>query len=339
METTALNDHGLLGVTHLRRFYEQCLAGRRGAEPKKTEIDWLRDNIVMAGLGLPLEATLEYILRSEPAFTEFENWVIAINGGSIDTCRIDRINRALSGETCDEPDTALVLHDTDIDVLSADDLAFWEKNGYVLVREAVSREQVKASEDAVWQFLGMTPDDPDTWYTRAIGKGIMTEFYHHPSLTANRDSLRVHKAFAQLWGTADLWTTTDRTSFNPPERPGYTFQGPGLHWDMSLAPPYYFGTQGLLYLCDTPSDQGAFRCVPGFHRSLEDWLAGLPAGTDPRTVDLDHRAINIGARAGDLVIWHQALPHGSSPNHGHYPRIVQYINMFPTERRENMDWT
>lgn len=38
----------------------------------------------------------------------------------------------------------------------------------------------------------------------------------------------------------------------------------------------------------------------------------------------------IGGRAGDLIIWHQALPHGSRPNRGTQPRMVLYINMFPT---------
>jgi ectoine hydroxylase-related dioxygenase (phytanoyl-CoA dioxygenase family) len=107
---------------------------------------------------------------------------------------------------------------------------------------------------------------------------------------------------------------------------------------MSLAKPHHFGTQGLLYLCDTPADQGAFSCVPGFHNELETWLAQLPAGTDPRQVDLEHRSIPVAGNAGDLVIWHQALPHGSSPNRGSYPRIVQYMNMFPFDQKENLDW-
>ena len=37
----------------------------------------------------------------------------------------------------------------------------------------------------------------------------------------------------------------------------------------------------------------------------------------------------IAAKAGDLIIWHQALPHGASRNLHHLPRMVQYINMYP----------
>ena len=34
--------------------------------------------------------------------------------------------------------------------------------------------------------------------------------------------------------------------------------------------------QGILYLNDTPDNQGAFTCVPGFHLKLWQWMDGLP---------------------------------------------------------------
>lgn len=328
-----------LGVVHLDRLYANHIAARNGTPVEKTERDWRFDNIVLSGLGLPLESTVNYLLQTAPTFSAFENWILEKNGGSIDPLRIERINCALTGKPYPaEIEKHLVEIDHADDVLSPADLDLWEKYGYVIVREAVSRKQAKASEAAVWEFLGISRDEPNTWYERPIGLGIMMDLYHHPTLAENRTSPRIHKAYAQLWKTADLWVTTDRTSFNPPECERYSFQGPRLHWDMSLAPPYYFGTQGLLYLCDTEADQGAFVCVPGFHNEIEAWLAGLPAGANPREVDLDHLALPIAARAGDFVIWHQALPHGCSPNRGNYPRIVQYMNMFPLDQKENLNW-
>ena len=43
-------------------------------------------------------------------------------------------------------------------------------------------------------------------------------------------------------------------------------------------------------------------------------------------------------RAGDLVIWHQALPHGPSPNRGTQPRLVQYINLAPAQVHCHDTW-
>jgi ectoine hydroxylase-related dioxygenase (phytanoyl-CoA dioxygenase family) len=37
---------------------------------------------------------------------------------------------------------------------------------------------------------------------------------------------------------------------------------------------------------------------------------------------------SIAAKEGDLIIWHQALPHGNSPNRAGFPRLVQYLNMY-----------
>jgi len=222
-------------------------------------------------------------------------------------------------------------------VLSPDDIGFWEQHGYVVVHEAISRDDCRAAEAAVWKFLNMDPNDPETWYAPS-DHGIMRQFFHHPTLRANRRSPRIHKAFSQIWGTADLWMTIDRISFNPPERGSWQFTGPNLHWDTTLAPPVPFGVSGLIYLTDTDAEQGPFTCVPGFHRRIDRWVSELPPGADPRTQDLEALGAEpIAGRAGDLIIWHKALPHGSRPNSAKRPRIVQYLSMYPT-KGERQAW-
>ena len=49
-------------------------------------------------------------------------------------------------------------------LLSPDDLAFWDKNGYVVIPKAVPEENLRAVVDDIWWFLGMNLDDPDDWY-------------------------------------------------------------------------------------------------------------------------------------------------------------------------------
>jgi ectoine hydroxylase-related dioxygenase (phytanoyl-CoA dioxygenase family) len=49
-------------------------------------------------------------------------------------------------------------------------------------------------------------------------------------------------------------------------------------------------------------------------------------------------AIPIPGDAGDLIIWHHALPHAATPNHGSAPRVVQYLNMFPSQYDVNAEW-
>lgn len=334
-----LEETGALGVKYLKRFWSQALAQRNGVLIEQTDKSWRFDNLLLDGLGLPLEETTRYLMQMAPGFAEFENWVLARNNGQLGALQVERLNCVFSNQPYPESvRRQLGEIEAEADVLSAADLAFWDEHGYVILREAIPKAQAQATEDAVWEALGMDRHQAATWYEKPIGKGIMMDFYHHPTLHANRQSPRIRKAFAQLWGTADLWATTDRTSLNPPETASYHHQGTPLHWDMSLHPPFRFGTQGLIYLCDTPAHQGAFSCVPGFHRQLKPWLAALPPGTDPRRVDLTAQVRPIAAEAGDMVIWHHALPHGSSPNHGTYPRIVQYLNMYPVDFKENLAW-
>jgi hypothetical protein len=322
------NSRPALGIFRLEEFWAR--ATRRSAN--HAEINWRDDRILIDGLGLSLEETLQYLGREQPTLAEFEQWILERNDGEVEPLRVERINAALSGnEYGDELKRAIKAIEDSPPVLSSGDMAFWEGHGYVIVHDAVSRKERRAAESAVWKFLDMDANDPESWYAPS-DHGIMRQFFHDPALRANRRSLRIHKAFSQIWGTADLWMTVDRVSFNPPERDNWKFTAPNLHWDTTLAPPVPFGVSGLIYLTDTNAEQGAFTCVPGFHRRIDRWVSELPPGADPRTQDLESLgAVPIAGKAGDLIIWHKALPHGSRPNSATRPRIVQYLSMHPTK--------
>lgn len=310
---------------------------RRG--DKHTAGNWPMVKTVLEGLGLPLEETLQYLGRQEPALGEFKSWILERNDREVEPLRLERLRATLDGTPYSEEVVANIRAIEESEpVLSPQDLSFWEEHGYIVLHDAISPAECRAAELAVWDALQMDSDDKETWYEPST-HGIMRQFFHHPALRRNRNSARVHKAFAQIWASADLWMTVDRVSFNPPERPDWQFPGPFLHWDTSLAPPIPFAVSGLIYLTDTPAEQGAFTCVPGFHRRIEDWLNGLPPNANPREEDLEALgAVPIPGRAGDLVIWHRALPHGSRANRCTRPRIVQYLNMHPATREYCPEW-
>jgi hypothetical protein len=327
---------GLLEVPHLRRMWLRAVepGGReRAADPA----EWAADQAVIYGLGLGLHETLAFLHSATPSFASFERWILDRNGGAVDRARIERINAAVAraaGEQAPPPGFSADY----ASVFDEGDLRCWDENGYVLLREAVPAEARRAAASAIWDYLGMDPDDPKTWYARQRCEGIFVPLVHHPAFDRNRRSPRIRNAFAQLWGTDDLQLTIDRGGFNPPERPGWKFSAPGLHWDTSLIPPIPPNIHGILYLTDTPAEQGAFRCVPGFHRRLESWLAALPPGANPRAQNLSAEEVRIAGAAGDMVIWHAALPHAASPNHGTRPRLVQYIAYRPPETADERPW-
>ena len=202
-------------------------------------------------------------------------------------------------------------------VLTAADLAFFAEHGWVVAKGVISREQAARTAQEVWDFAGLDPDDPDSWYAEEDGatpRPINTLMYHGQAEWENRVAPRVHEAFAAIWGSERLWTSHDSVNLNLPSRDPEAGEH-AMHWDcdlrlLSLAEakaerPIVGGVQGVLYLVrrlapppltppprvptltlrsgaqvDTPPENGAFECLDGFHLKLDAWLDTLPEGTE-----------------------------------------------------------
>ena len=52
-------------------------------------------------------------------------------------------------------------------VLTIDQWNFWIENGYVVIKNAVSRKQAKKTAKFIWEFDDKDPKDPSTWYADA----------------------------------------------------------------------------------------------------------------------------------------------------------------------------
>lgn len=215
--------------------------------------------------------------------------------------------------------------------LTSEDLTFWQEHGYVIVKNVIAKEQAQHAAHWLMHQAGMTLDDPDTWRNRARGE-IWEEVYQHPNLEYVRESTKARQAFEQLWQSDSLTPSIDRASINLPESSGSLFPGPYLHFDVNFSQPLYFTTQGMLYLNDVAEDQGAFTCCPGFHKHYRQWIDSVKHMNNPNDADFSiYPAKHIAAKAGDLIIWHHWLPHGSSPNTSSQPRLAQYFTMTSLE--------
>jgi hypothetical protein len=318
------------GVDELRAYWaSQCAPGSAESLPPDVV------KTLLAGLRLNVLETLRYLHDEQPSYTQFEAWVGERSGGELDEASLNRLRRALAGEAVG----AEVGHLDGVEGLSADDLAHWHEHGYVILRNAINQDAAEAAETAIYDFLGMNRDDPASWYRPSLAHSIWVPLLRHPALVANRRAPRIHKAHAQLWGREDLWVTIDQGGFNPPEREGWQFPGPHLHWDATLAEPHCLDLQGILYLADVDEDQGAFSCVPGFHHELKQWLKGVPAGLSAQDHARRTLAMKpVAAKRGDMIIWHHLLPHGSSPNRAERPRVVQYMSLKPTRFAYTEQW-
>lgn len=226
-------------------------------------------------------------------------------------------------------------------ILTPEDHAFFEENGYILVRSVVPKADCDAVIDALWEFLEIDRNNPEDWYRLPLKPGGMIEIYQHQALWNNRQNPKLYEVFTEIRGTHRLCVSIDRAGMKPPYNPAhpdYDHKG-FIHWDVDTGKlPVPFGVQGVLCLSDTTADMGGFQCIPGFHKNLEAWIAQQPADRNTRAPDLSRlpegmKAAPIPAEAGDLVIWNNLLAHGNGRNVSDRPRFSQYISMFPAEER------
>ncbi len=227
-------------------------------------------------------------------------------------------------------------------VLSKSDHAFFAENGYVIVHDAAPKAKLDAVIDAIWEFLEMDRNNPDDWYREPLRPNGMAELYQHQALWDNRQSPRIHQAFAELLGTERLWVSIDRVCLKPPQHPEHPeWDNKGfIHWDADTSKlPIPLSLQGVLCLTDTDVDQGGFQCVPALYRNFDRWLLTQPPDRNPHAPDLTGYEIEpVPGKAGDLVIWNRMLAHGNGHNVSCKPRLAQYIAMFPARSSDADRW-
>jgi hypothetical protein len=227
-------------------------------------------------------------------------------------------------------------------VLSPEQWEHWQHNGYVVVKNAISRQQARETADFLWEFEEKDPADPETWYTapraeiqmkELAGTG-MVEVYNHQRLWNNRQAPGVYDAFVDIWGTEKLWVTIDRANLNFPMRPGFEYKG-FIHWDYDPETRPQ-NVQGVLALADqTDPQMGGFQCIPWLFRNYDTWKQTQPSDRNPFQPDirgLEDKIVKVPMEAGDLLIFNSMQPHGIRPNRsGSKVRIAQYISMMPAQ--------
>ena len=231
-------------------------------------------------------------------------------------------------------------------VLSVKDWKFWIENGYIVIKNAVAKEQAKKTASFLWEFEEKNSEDPSTWYSppraemkmkELAGTG-MVELYNHQYLWENRQERKIYESFVDIWGTEKLWVTIDRANLNFPIRKNFEYKS-FIHWDYDPDTKPQ-NVQGVLALEDqTDLSMGGFQCIPWLYKNYNLWKKSQPKNRDrfkPDVSGLKDKIVKVPLEAGDLLIFNSTLPHGIRPNYSNKVRIAQYISMMPAEE-ENLD--
>src|SRR6187402_3318402 len=84
-------------------------------------------------LGISMENTLQFLYIEKPDFELFTTWIK-------NNKQVDRNSE---------------FENLEDNVLSEQDLQFWKNNGYLVIKNAISEEDCRNTQQAIWNFLNM----------------------------------------------------------------------------------------------------------------------------------------------------------------------------------------
>lgn len=256
------------------------------------------------------------------------------------------VHKDIPGNPSTAKSSAIKLNDRTNNIplrsLSEEDWNFWIKNGYIIIKNAISNKQALETANFLWEFEGKKEDDNLTWYTKEraemkmkelAGTG-MVEVYNNQYLWNNRQNKKIYDAFVDIWGTEKLWVTIDRANLNFPIKDGYKYNS-FIHWDYDPDTKPQ-NIQGVLALCDqTDTNMGGFQCIPWLFRNYESWKKTQKKDRNkfqPDISGIEDKIMKVPLKVGDLLIFHSSQPHGIRPNLSkNKVRVAQYISMMPAE--------
>jgi hypothetical protein len=224
-------------------------------------------------------------------------------------------------------------------VLSAADVAQFERDGFVRIDEAFPRAVADAGREILWRASGCDPNDRATWTRPVVRLGLFGD----PPFAAAANAPALHAAFDQLVGKGRwLWRPNLGTfpiRFPSSEDAGDT----GWHIDAS------FGTEAndfmswranifsrgrallMLFLFSDVGEQDApTRIRAGSHRDIARRLAPAgEAGLSLRDLAVhefetkeDRREVLASGPAGTVYLCHPFLVHAAQPHRGSEPRFM-----------------
>jgi len=190
--------------------------------------------------------------------------------------------------------------------------AFFEKWGFVVVKNVLNDEEIQDAIEGFWNESGMDKNNPKTWdgfykYQRFGHLGIIgLDSSFAPYLLKHRQNPNVYKGYSIVLNSDKLWVDHDRLgalrptkniifdeSSPPVDKPEWRTIDKWLHLDCNPQTGYtsissfnHFNftqipvdltkqliIQSLITLTDARVEDGGFQCVPGSHKYTPSWSA------------------------------------------------------------------
>jgi len=242
------------------------------------------------------------------------------------------------------PPLSKIVKQRPLRVLTPAQWQSWQRDGYVIIKNAVPQELINPVVEMLWEFQEMDPNNPDTWYQpqrrlyemKELNGAGMVEVFNHQSLWDVRQHPRMYDIFVDIWDREDLWVALDRANLSPPNKQARESGKVNrfIHFDVDVSQrPLPVAVQGVLSLAKQGGEIGGFQCVPEIFRQIDTWWERQPPGANPFFPDTSgFEIVNADMDAGDLLLFNALMPHGVRPNRSKDKiRMAQYVSMFPAD--------
>jgi ectoine hydroxylase-related dioxygenase (phytanoyl-CoA dioxygenase family) len=219
-------------------------------------------------------------------------------------------------------------------MLTRDQIEFYDANGYLIVEDAVTPEEVQELRRIASEFIERSRDvtqsndvfDLDEGHTRQQPKLTRIKLPHkqHPLFWQTVRSARISGLLQSLLGPNVLLQTS---KLNTKAAGG----GAAVEWHQDWA--FYPHTNDSLLACglmleDVTEANGPLQVVPGTHKGpvLSHHNGGVFCGAvDPADSLFDKtRIVTLTGKAGSMTVHHVRTLHGSAPNLSDRARLILF---------------
>ncbi|MBW1598367.1 phytanoyl-CoA dioxygenase family protein [Streptomyces sp. JJ38] len=225
--------------------------------------------------------------------------------------------------------------------LSQDEVdTFWTE-GYLVVREVLTRAEARHFSQLVMDLLPRDLSIPDHWeafdgrFKPFHTPGNQT--FDTPAFIPLFQNERLYEIVAQLLQSPRLLVRDGSLAITlRNDTPHETELSQDLHLDPAvpedvdefLLTPEEVEIGGCFYFTDVEPGGGAIHVVPGGHRMVEAEATSVPRGRQlhDKWRNIPHlKSVEVTGSAGDFVLMHHLMPHAASHNRRSAPRVAQFL--------------
>jgi len=218
-------------------------------------------------------------------------------------------------------------------MLTPDQITFYHENGYLLVEDVVTPDQLERLRDITYDFIDKSRHVTESNEVYDLDEGhsadqpkltrIKLPTKQHPYFWEIARKSRITDVLRQLMGP-DVMLQTSKLNTKAPGG------GAAVEWHQDWA--FYPHTNDNLLACglmleDVDLPNGPLQVIPGSHKgpvlSHHNRDGVFCGAVDPADPEFDlSKAVTLTGKAGSMTVHHVRTLHGSAPNRSDRARLI-----------------